>query len=70
MAQVEDLKILLKVKDAGGTQVIEKIQNQLRGLQRAALPIRPAPLELTRSLVAFAALMAPARKTLRLFGLK
>jgi tape measure domain-containing protein len=36
MAQVEDLKILLKVKDAGGTQVIEKIQNQLRGLQRAA----------------------------------
>lgn len=36
MAQVEDLKILLKVQDAGGTQVIEKLQNSLRGLQRAA----------------------------------
>jgi len=36
MAQVEDLKILLKVQDAGGTQVIEKLQNQLRGLERAA----------------------------------
>lgn len=36
MAQVEDLKLVLKVKDAGGTQVIEKLQNSLRGLERAA----------------------------------
>ena len=36
MAQVEDLKIILKVQDAGGTQVVEKLKNQLAGLQRSA----------------------------------
>jgi len=36
MAQVEDLKVSVKVDDKGATQVIEKIQNQLKGLERAA----------------------------------